>query len=206
MARVSLASSIKIKFLRLGWTQPTVPPRSTCPAISQTPTRRKRTRRQRQPVDMHTPIACPNYTSVGGCGGGRRHQPNSALTILLRQSSLIPSFLLILILSTTLIPHTDASPLEEGPISESDDSIALQQQQQQQQQINPFLPSPELQAARKRNTDDPRRIMCGYQLIVNLKLQCGDRGTFSPYERGPRVRRGLRLGKPPSISLYSMFT
>ena len=48
---------------------------------------------------------------------------------------------------------------------------------------------------KRNNTADPRRIICGYQLIVNLKMQCGERGTFSPYERGPRMRRGLRLGK-----------
>ncbi|BHF78503.1 hypothetical protein SprV_0602161600 [Sparganum proliferum] len=46
---------------------------------------------------------------------------------------------------------------------------------------------------------DPRRIMCGYQLIVNLKLQCGSRGTYSPYDHGARIRRSLRMGEFPGI-------
>ncbi|CDI96746.1 Insulin IGF relaxin [Echinococcus multilocularis] len=62
-----------------------------------------------------------------------------------------------------------------------------------------FVPSFEMD--KRNNFSDPRRIMCGYQLIVNLKMQCGDRGTYSPYERGPRIKRGLRLGRP--APLYS---
>lgn len=56
-----------------------------------------------------------------------------------------------------------------------------------------YVPNSDME--KQNNISDPRRIMCGYQLIVNLKMQCGDRGTFSPYERGPRIKRGLRLGK-----------
>nr|AHA85700.1 putative insulin-like protein [Taenia solium] len=60
-----------------------------------------------------------------------------------------------------------------------------------------YVPNSEME--KQNNVSDPRRIMCGYQLIINLKMQCGDRGTFSPYERGPRIKRGLRLGRPGSL-------
>lgn len=53
-----------------------------------------------------------------------------------------------------------------------------------------------LNIEKRSNNSDPRRIMCGYQLIVNLKEQCGERGTYSPYSDSTRVRRGLRLRKP----------
>ncbi|VDO06144.1 unnamed protein product [Rodentolepis nana] len=55
------------------------------------------------------------------------------------------------------------------------------------------------EAQKRANISDPRRIMCGYQLIVNLKQQCGDRGTYSPYGESGRVRRGLRLHRATQL-------
>ncbi|VDD77276.1 unnamed protein product [Mesocestoides corti] len=98
-----------------------------------------------------------------------------------------PLLLLLVFHHLNTAMHTEASPLESAlSVPTTAEDIVLRKA--------PFTPTSDLQVEQKRGDSDPRRIMCGYQLIVNLKLQCGDRGTFSPYERGPRTKRGLHLG------------
>lgn len=60
--------------------------------------------------------------------------------------------------------------------------------------IKPSYTAKGSEVVMKRVVSDPRRFMCGRQLIHNLMRQCGDRGTHSPYDSLPRVRRSLNFG------------
>nr|AHA85699.1 putative insulin-like protein [Taenia solium] len=75
-------------------------------------------------------------------------------------------------------------------------------------------PSEETLSMSKRATnayttteEDRPRILCGQALIHTLKEQCGQRGTFSPYQKRAvreliRVARGLPSKFPPPLSSY----
>ncbi|KAM7534069.1 hypothetical protein Aperf_G00000110020 [Anoplocephala perfoliata] len=104
-------------------------------------------------------------------------------TSLRTSTHLFPLALLSLLLTLSMtLPLANPSPLIAG----DDPNITL---------------SPSLEVERRGNVSDPRRIMCGYQLIINLKEQCGARGTYSPYYDSVRVKRGLRLHR--ATKLYS---
>ncbi|KAM3184873.1 hypothetical protein ACTXT7_007517 [Hymenolepis weldensis] len=107
-------------------------------------------------------------------------------SINLRISNYRFTLLLLSLFFTIRLTIPMASSTEVGTEEYQDTNVSLSQE-----------------AEKRTSVSDPRRIMCGYQLIVNLKQQCGDRGTYSPYADSGRVRRGLRLQSDFVLCGYS---
>ncbi|VDL96922.1 unnamed protein product [Schistocephalus solidus] len=127
-----------------------------------------------------------------------RQPPSPALSSPLIQSCLTGSVIrscysicLQLLLLGCLVASAVATPLAVGKV---DDVTTFSLRNALGS--NPLVKAVRTESVHKSDALalDPRRIMCGYQLIANLKLQCGARGTYSPYDHGARVRRSLRMG------------
>ncbi|VUZ40705.1 unnamed protein product [Hymenolepis diminuta] len=103
-------------------------------------------------------------------------------SVNLRFSNYRFTLLLLSLFFTIRLTIPMASSTEVGTEEYQDTNVSLSQE-----------------AEKRTGVSDPRRIMCGYQLIVNLKQQCGDRGTYSPYADSGRVRRGLRLHRATQL-------
>nr|VZI15585.1 unnamed protein product [Spirometra erinaceieuropaei] len=121
------------------------------------------------------------------------HTPDDTLSPSCPAASVLHSnysLLLQLFLLGSLVVSAGASPLA---VSNANDVTTFSLRNAYDN--NPLARPTRLESPDKSDALalDPRRIMCGYQLIVNLKLQCGSRGTYSPYDHGARIRRSLRM-------------